>query len=214
MKQILFVAAALILLMSTACAQATPTVDPSQIQASAVAAANTMVALTQAALPTATEVPPTPLPSPTELPTSTPEPLATLDLSFPTASLPTAASGSTGGTTGGDPCAPDAPYKPMDPGAAGPTIRNLLISNNTNGSVILSLYLNKTSFGECGGRSFNIGPHGTLTLLDDMKIGCYDAGAYITGKTTSKSFGSFCIKDDTHKWKIEIGLDVIKLDSP
>ncbi len=213
MKQILFVAAALILLLSSACAQATPTVDPSQIQASAVAAANTMVAMTQAALPTATEVPPTPLPSPTELPSPTLEalgtPIATLDLTFPTASLPTAASGS----TGSDPCAPDAPYKPMDPGAAGPVIRNLLIVNETNGSIILSLYLNKTPFGECGGRSFNIGPHGNANVFD-AKIGCYDAGAYITGKTTSKSFGSFCIKDNTHKWSIQVGTDVIRLVGP
>ena len=101
----------------------------------------------------------------------------------------------------------------MDPGAAGPEIRNLLISNETAGSVILSMYLNKTPFGECGGRSFNIGPHGVLTL-DDMKIGCYDAGAYITGKATSKSFGSFCIKDNTHKWKILVGAEVIRLISP
>jgi hypothetical protein len=209
MKQILFVVAALILLLSSACAQATPTVDPGQIQASAVAAANTMVAMTQAAIPTATEVPPTPLPSPTELPSPTSEAIATLDLSFPTASLPTAASG----TTGSDPCAPDAPYKPMDPGAAGPSVRNLLISNDTNGSIILSLYLNKTPFGECGGRAFNIGPHGNVTV-DDMKIGCYDAGAFVTGKTTSKAFGSFCILDNTHKWKILVGSEVIRLVGP
>jgi hypothetical protein len=210
MKQILFVAAVLVLLMSSACAQATPTVDPAQIQASAVAAANTMVAMTQAAIPTATDIPPSPLPSPTELPSPTPEALATLDLSsFPTASAPTAASGG----TGSDPCAPDAPYKPMDPGAAGPKIRNLDISNETNGSIILSLYLNKTPFGECGGRAFNIGPHQDLTV-DDMKIGCYDAGAFITGKTTSKAFGHFCIMDNTHKWKILVGTEVIRLIGP
>ena len=209
MKQILFVAAALVLLLNTACGQATPTVDPGQIQASAVAAANTMVAMTQAAIPTATEVPPTPLPSPTELATATPEALATLDLSFPTASLPTTSSG----TTGSDPCAPNAPYKPMDPGAAGPKIRNLNIANDTNGSIILSLYLNKTKFGECGGRAFNIGPHQNITI-DDMKIGCYDAGAFVTGKTTSKAFGHFCIMDNTHKWKILVGTEVIRLIGP
>jgi hypothetical protein len=210
MKQILFVAAALVLLLSSACAQATPTVDPAQIQASAVAAANTMVAMTQAAIPTATDVPPTPLPSPTELPSPTPEAIATLDLSsFPTASAPTTASG----TTGSDPCAPDAPYKPMDPGAAGPKIRNLDISNETAGTVTLSLYLNKTPFGECGGTAFNLGKHQDISV-DYMKIGCYDAGAFINGKTPSKAFGHFCIMDNTHKWKILVGTEVIRLIGP
>lgn len=210
MKQILFVGAALVLLLSSACAQATPTVDPAQIQASAVAAANTMVAMTQAAIPTATDVPPTPLPSPTELPSPTLESIATLDLSsFPTASAPTTASG----TTGSDPCAPDAPYKPMDPGAAGPKIRNLDISNETAGTVTLSLYLNKTPFGECGGTAFNIGKHQDISV-DYMKIGCYDAGAFINGKTPSKAFGHFCIMDNVHKWKILVGTEVIRLIGP
>jgi hypothetical protein len=138
MKPMFFAFAALTLLLSAACAQATPTVDPAQIQASAVAAANTMVALTQAAIPTATEVPPTPLPSPTDLPTPTAFALPTLDNSFPTASVPTAAS------SGGDPC-----NQPMSINPSGKKTP-LHIVNTTKGTVNLSLYLNKTPFGECG----------------------------------------------------------------
>src|SRR5512140_986942 len=79
MKRVLFTSMVLALLLS-ACAPATPTTDPAQIQASAVAAANTMVALTQAAVPTETPVPPTALPSPTPLPSPTLLALPTLAL--------------------------------------------------------------------------------------------------------------------------------------
>lgn len=138
MKQILIAVAATALLASAACAQATPTIDPNQIQASAVAAAGTMVAMTQAAIPTATELPPSPNPSPTELPSSpTPFALPTLDNSFPTASAPTA-------STGGDPC-----NQPLSLNPAGKKTP-IHIINNTKGTVNLSLYLNKTPFGECG----------------------------------------------------------------
>lgn len=142
MKQMLFVVAAIALLSSAACAQATPTVDPSQIQASAVAAANTMVALTQAAIPTDTPVPPSPLPSPTELPSPTPFALPTLDnSSFPTASVPTVSAGA--GTSVSN-C-----NQPMSINPAGKKTP-LHIINTTKGTVNLSLYLNITPFGECG----------------------------------------------------------------
>ncbi len=144
MKQFLIAVAAAALLSSAACAQATPTVDPSQIQASAVAAANTMVALTQAAIPTATEIPPSPLPSPTELASPTPLTLPTLDnSSFPTAigSIPTTLPS---GTASGDNC-----NQPMSINPAGKKTP-LHIINTTKGTVNLSLYLNITPFGECG----------------------------------------------------------------
>jgi hypothetical protein len=140
MKQMLFVVAAIVLLSSAACAQATPTVDPAQIQASAVAAANTMVALTQAAIPTDTQVPPSPLPPPTDLPTPTAFALPTLDNSIPTLSAPTPSSG----TPSGDNC-----NQPMAISPAGHKTP-LHIINTTKGTVNLSLYLNKTVFGECG----------------------------------------------------------------
>ena len=49
-RRLLPAIAAVLLIVSAACAPAEPTVDPAQIQASAVAAASTMVAMTQQAL--------------------------------------------------------------------------------------------------------------------------------------------------------------------
>jgi hypothetical protein len=205
MKRILLVAMPLALFLTACGAAATPTIDPAQIQASAVAAAGTMIAMTQAAIPTPTPVPPTPPPSPT------PQPSPTL-LASPTLSLVFTSSAPTLGA-GGDPCAPDAPYKPLDPGAAGPVIRNLEIDNLNKGSITLSMYLNKTEFGECGGRGFSIAGNQSINL-SDMKIGCYSASAFVNGKTPSKAFGNFCIKDDTHKWDIKVYADRIVLISP
>ena len=58
----------LVAVLLTACGpKATPTMNPADVQATAFAAASTMVALTQAAIPTATPIPPTetPVPLPT-----------------------------------------------------------------------------------------------------------------------------------------------------
>ena len=59
MKPIMIVATMLAFLISACGAKAVPTIDPAQVQASAMAAANTMVAMTQAAIPTETLAPPT-----------------------------------------------------------------------------------------------------------------------------------------------------------
>ena len=209
MKLLAFITILLALLLSGCSALAAPTIDPAQVQASSVAAANTMVALTQAAGPTATEVPLSQL----ESASPTLEPnlgiLPTLDPSLPTAAVPVTPSG----TTGSDPCASNASYKTMDPGAPGPTIRNLNLSNLTTGTVILSAYLNKTKFGQCGGNSFKLSPHQDLTTAT-MKIGCYDFAAIITGKTETKLFAHYCIMDDIHKWTVAISTKGIKLVGP
>src|SRR5512142_3020282 len=118
MKRVSFVTIFLALILSACGAQATPTADPAQIQASAVAAANTMVALTQAAVPSATPVPPTPLPSPTALPSPTLLALPTLSIDLSATApvaLPTLSGGSGntggGGNTSGDPCQAPMPAK-------------------------------------------------------------------------------------------------------
>jgi hypothetical protein len=201
MKTIWFTAVGAMLVASVACAPATPTVDPASIQASAVAAASTMVAMTQAAIPSPTEIPPTPPPSPTPLPSPTLIALPTLDLS---GGVPAAAPTAAGSTAGSDPCGPNAPYKPLDPGAKGPTAKKVLIQNVSDGDAILSLYLNKTPFGECGGRSFNIGGKGSILILD-LKAGCYFGGAFITGKKAHKEFGNFCVSQYADKVSIIVG---------
>src|SRR5512142_179852 len=158
MKPVLFVTMLLALLLS-ACAPATPTADPALIQASAVAAANTMVAMTQAAVPTATPVPPTPLPSPTPLPRPTLLALPTLSISTtsPQTGPTTGAPSNTGGS-GGDPCNAPMAAKPLGPQVP------VLILNTTKASVILSVWLSQTtSFGECGYRGFNLDQGGSTT---------------------------------------------------
>ena len=84
-------------LLLTACGpQGTPTLAPVDVNNTAMAAAVTMVAQTQAAIPTNTPIPPTETPSPTPLPTFTlvpPPPVAQL-LAPPTA---TQQASSTGG---------------------------------------------------------------------------------------------------------------------
>jgi hypothetical protein len=191
MRHIPFVTILLALLLS-ACAPATPTTDPAQIQASAVAAANTMVALTQAAIPTETPIPPTALPSPTPLPSPTLLALPTLSI----ATLPTQASqggGNSGGNSGGsnntsgDPC-----QAPMTSKPAGPQI-TVRIVNETKGAIVLSLYLSKNDFGECGYRSFNLDNGGSATTT--LPTGCYFGGAFVNDpKKASKAFGSGCFQ--------------------
>lgn len=183
MKIPLLAAAVVVLVGTAACAPATPTIEPAQIQASAVAAASTMVAMTQAAAPPPTDIPPTPLPSPTALPSPTLMALPTLSLGFPTSAPLGAPTSSTAACSA-----------PMSSKPAGP-LASVRISNNTSGTVVLSLYLTKTKFGECGYRSFNLLAHGSVTATD-LPQGCYSAGAFVNAKSPTKAFGSGCISGD------------------
>jgi hypothetical protein len=193
------------LLLASACApQATPTANPLDIQHTAEAAAFTMVAETQAAVPSATPVPPTDTASPTVPATSTSLPLPTSGTpgsgatSLPTftppvqQALPTSSSG--GGST------QDACNQPLT-GWEGPTA-NFSIANQTQpeGTIVLSMYV-VTDLGQCGylvisGDSFS-GP-----------IGNYSAGAFITGRQNFKAFGSFRITEGN--WAIVVKNDSIE----
>jgi hypothetical protein len=210
MKRVPFVTIVLALLL-TACAQATPTTDPAQIQASAVAAANTMVALTQAAVPTETPVPPTALPSPTPLPSPTLLALPTLAVAtLPT--QPTQTGGSSGGNTGGsgggntsgDPCQAALTTKP-----GGPLIQ-VRVLNATKASIVLSLYLQKNSFGDCGYRSFNLEKGGSTVA--SLPLGCYFGGAFVNDpKKPTKAFGSGCLNTAGSNGVVTVGTDVIQI---
>jgi hypothetical protein len=198
MKNMLLVTFAVLALAVSACAPAEPTVDPAQIQASAVAAASTMVALTEQAIPTPTQEPPTPLPSPSPLPSPTLVELPTL----PVLGQPTTAPVP---TTSGDPC-----QGPMSPDVEGPTA-TVKISNSTNGDVVLSLYLHKNLFGECGYRGFNISPHGSLSVTG-LPQGCYFGGAFVNdAKKQTKSFGNGCINSE--KGTVVVGPDIISINT-
>jgi hypothetical protein len=161
--------------------------NPADAQGTAVAAAWTVVAMTQAAIPTATLIPPTETPSPTALPTFTPLPPPTSE-AFPT--QPVFVGLPTNPPVAGGPTA-DACQNPISASAAGIKVKTRII-NRSGGSVVLSLMLSKTLFGECGIYHFNIEPKGAISV--DLLEGSYQAGAFITGKQDTKAFGNFYIR--------------------
>lgn len=168
-----FVIAAL--LLSACGAEPEPTMSPADVQATAMAAAMTMVAETQAAVPTATPLPPTEPPTATPFPTNTVPPLsletptpATLAQTQAIGVLPTntSAPASSGSN---DPC-----NKPLT-GYAGESA-NLKIANNTKpkGPLTISLYVN-TLMGECGYLSSRFQTSGSMTV----PLGHYTAWAIV-----------------------------------
>jgi len=76
------------------------------------------------------------------------------------------------------------------------------VENRTNGSVVLSLYLQKTSFGECGYVSINLDSRGSTNVT--IPQGCYFGGAFVTDKDPNKAFGNGCINGD--KGLVQVGV--------
>lgn len=194
----------LILLVSACSPQATPTVNPLDIQHTAEAAAFTVVAQTQEAQPTNTPLPPTPTLTQTAMPTLTAPPTQTIDPSLPTATgLPTIASTSaatsiattlpvvdSSASTADDCNKPLTAWK-------GPTA-TFTIKNETKpqGEIVLSLHV-VTPQGECG----------YLTDLSRGPVGSYSAGAFVNGQKNFKVFGGFQIQEGS--WKIVVRNDKI-----
>jgi len=201
MKSILVSLTALVFLIGAACTPAEPTVDPEEVQASAVAAASTMIAMTQEAVPTATE---TPEPSPTPLPSPTFPPLPTLD-------PVTIASPTTASTTGDD-C-----DHLFDLAATGSARSPVKINNNTKGPVNLSLGLfQKNAFGQCGYLGFSVakGQSITASMPQTGQGPCWWGYAWVNGPDPSTSEGGPFCWNNTDKWTLDIGPDSIKLTPP
>mgnify|MGYP003401923507 FL=1 len=172
-------------------ANTTPTLDSVSVQNTALAAAFTLIAGTQAALPTNTALPPTDAFTQTPLPTDTLAPSPTLDaLVTPTVILlPTDLPTFTPqpAATGSDPC--NQPLLKWQ----GPS-SNFAVVNETKpkGTIILFMSVS-TTMGECGwlnitGTNFS-GP-----------VGSYSAGAFVEGPKNFKVFGAFNINGGS--WKI------------
>jgi len=208
MKQFLNISVfAIVALIMSACGAtpAEPTLSPADIQSTAVAAAFTIVAETQAAIPTNTPVPPTDTPVPTPIPTDTPVPSPTLGAAIiPTfTTAPTTASNS----SGGDPC-----NKPL-PGNVTGNETKIRLQNETKGDLVISLYLNLTAFGECGYRGYNLGPKDS-TIITDLPQGCYNVSVFVTQPNKStKSFGYGCI-NNPDLWEFKIYEENTVLLSP
>ncbi|HEX2697646.1 MAG TPA: hypothetical protein VHM28_08050 [Anaerolineales bacterium] len=187
MKRLLFLATVLAVLLAACGPQATPTIDPVQVQASAIAAANTMVAMTQAAIPTATN---TPLPTDTPVPSPTPIPLPTLSVEDTPTLAPISNSSS------GNPC-----QGLLDVSQAGPTFP-LVIKNDTRGPATVTIGLStKNKFGQCGYLSWsNIAKGSSISTHVPQTIGggCYWAYAWINDPKQQRSIsgGGYCWNND------------------
>jgi hypothetical protein len=141
----ILLALAVVLEACTPAVPAVPTMAPADVQNTAVAAAWAIITMTQAAMPTATPIPPTETPSPTPLPTFTPIPLV-IDTLAPLV-LPTATTGSSD---------PNNCNRALNMGESGPK-KNIRIENENKGTVNLSLNLYKPNpFGQCGSISYTI----------------------------------------------------------
>ena len=108
---------------------AAPTMSVADVQSTAVSAAFTIVAETQAAIPTNTPLPPTETPTSTPAATNTSVPLPTLEATLT----------NTPASSGGDYCATRVLGKPLGKNT---TIK---IENMTKSRVAVSLYLNETA---------------------------------------------------------------------
>lgn len=184
--------------MLAACgAEPAPTMSVADVQSTAVSAAFTIVAQTQAAIPTATPLPPTETPTQTPPPTNTAAPLPTLAATL--TNTPAA---------GGDPCATRVLGKPL-----GKETR-ILIDNTTKYPIQISLYLNETdSHNECGYRGYTLAKNGSV-LITDLVQGCYNLWAWSTDPNKPfNSAGYGCI-NNPDKWTFQVTEETIKFVGP
>ena len=143
----------------------TPTLNAVQVQDTVIAAAFTLVAETQAAIPTATPLPPTATFTNTPPATNTVPALPTLDATF--TSVPSGNSGAD------DPCI----NQPLPAELQGETV-SLRIHNSTEATLALSVYLNQTTPQiVCGYRTYTIEPEQTLPI-NDLVEGCFTIWAW------------------------------------
>ena len=175
--------------------QATPTVNPVDLQSTMFAAAFTLVAETQAAIPTATP------PLPTATTTNTPEPTATF------VPLP----------------APGATFTPL-PGAGDPCINNVLpaslegetikirIDNPTRATIMVSVYLQQSGpQSVCGYRSYALAA-GQSLVISDLVEGCYTLWAWNPDPQDyfMVTNGTSCL-DNSNSWTFDISTNGIRL---
>jgi len=193
---------ALAVITSACGAEPVPTVNAVDVQHTAEAAAFTMVAQTQAAIPTSTPLPPTKTPTQTPLPTDTPISLPTLETI-----VPSVAAGAGNATV--DPCSTRVLSSPQGP----ETI--IRIVNKTRVAVGVSIYLEETaSHGECGYRGYNIAKANDI-VITDLVQGCYYVWAWSTESRLSFRVSSVrsCI-NNSDKWTFEISEGSVKFVGP
>jgi len=187
------------LIISGCGAEATPTVNAVDIQGTVAAAALTMVAETQSALPTATPPPPTATLTDTPAPTNTLLPLPSSEVTL--TPVPNGNSG------GGDPCVD----RVLPASLQGETVK-IRIDNSTEAALSLTVYLNQTGpQSECGYRSYTLAP-GQFVVINDLVEGCYTLWAWNPDPDSYfiVTNGTSCI-DNSNNWVFDISTSSIKL---
>ena len=186
MKRSMFVLLSLLAIAAlSACApQGTPTPSVAELQATAMANAQTQIALTAASIPTATPLPPTPMPTaipvqptvivqqPVVAPPTQPGVLA------PAAAIPADASEDECGGALSE--------------VEGPLV-DVAFNNTTDGDLSLYLYGYKTEFG-CGVGNVTIAPLESVTT--SIPKGCYDFYGWVDGPKDSTPAGYGCLTFD------------------
>ena len=178
--------------------ETTPTVNAVDIQNTVIAAALTVVAETQAAIPTATPPPPTATFTDTPAATSTLPPLPTLDATF--TSVPSGVSGAD------DPCI----NKVLPASLQGLPVK-MRVDNSTKATVSVSVYLQQaTPQSECGYRSYTLEP-GQSVVINDLIEGCYTLWAWNPDPDNYfiVTNGTSCI-DSSGTWAFDILTSSIK----
>ena len=170
-----------------------PTKSPEDVQATAIAAAFTIVAETQAAIPTNKALPPSDTPRPTPLPTDTPVPSPTAE-TIAAASPTIVPTFTTVAVATTDPC-----NKPLTSWQGPSANFNLLYEyspQSKDDKVVVWMWV-MTDHGECG----------YLYDLSTGPVGQYTVGALVNGQKNFKVTGGFRITE-AH-WDIAIRNDSI-----
>lgn len=201
-SSILTPALALVLIVSACGArnetQATPTINPVDLQSTIVAGAYTVVAETQAAIPTST-LPPTATLTNTPSFTATLPPLPTLGATFTASPVPN--------PYAGDPCINTL----LPASLIGEKIK-IRIDNPTKAAINLTAYLQSGNpQGVCGYRPYVI-PAGGSLVITDLVEGCYSLWAW---NPDPKDYfmvtnGTSCL-DKSNNWTFDITTNGINL---
>ena len=197
MKYTLIIAIVLTLILSACGAKAaTPTPD---IMATANAAASTMIAETQSAMPTETPIPPTAVPTDTSQPSPTIPPLPT---------SPVLATPTTAPVAGGNCSGPIQRSK-------GDKAATFLVKNKTSQLVTVSFQLKPNAFGDCGYWSTVISANDSV-FPSDLPLGCYNVYAFNqTGKPDwQNGYWNLCTGFNTDKFTLILSVTTIQVIAP
>ena len=191
-----------VMLIVSACGaspQTAPTINPVDLQNTAVAAALTILAETQVAIPTSTSIPPTATLTNTPVPTNTFIPLPTEGI----ASTPNPG----GNFDAGDPC-----INKVLPGKLTGNPIKIRIDNPTDGTINLTVYLQSGNpQGVCGYRGYVL-TAGQSLVITDLVEGCYSLWAWNPDPNDyfMVTNGTSCLDGSTN-WAFDITTSSIRL---